>query len=172
MHQKYLLILFYSATGAVRNLAHAIADGAEKKGLEVKIRTVPKVSTVTEAGEPNLPSEGEIYCSKEDLISCSGLALGSPTRFGSMAAPLKYFLDSTGDIWSNHELENKPGCVFTSTGSQHGGQEITLFNLMTYMLHQGMILLAHPIQFLSLAILKVVELPMDPHMSLIPSKET
>ncbi len=144
MHQKYLLILFYSATGAVRNLAHAIADGAEKKGLEVKIRTVPKVSTVTEAGEPNLPSEGEIYCSKEDLINCSGLALGSPTRFGSMAAPLKYFLDSTGDIWSNNELENKPGCVFTSTGSQHGGQEITLFNMMTYMLHQGMIFIGSP----------------------------
>ena len=144
MHQKYLLILFYSATGAVRNLAHAIADGAEKKGLEVKIRTVPKVSTVTEAGEPNLPSEGEIYCSKEDLVNCSGLALGSPTRFGSMAAPLKYFLDSTGDIWSNNELENKLGCVFTSTGSQHGGQEITLFNMMTYMLHQGMIFIGSP----------------------------
>ena len=101
MHQKYLLILFYSATGAVRNLAHALADGAEKKGLEVKIRTVPKVSTVAEAVEPSMPSEGEIYCTKEDLIHCTGLALGSPTRFGSMAAPLKYFLDSTGDIWPN-----------------------------------------------------------------------
>ena len=77
-------------------------------------------------------------------MNCSGLALGSPTRFGSMAAPLKYFLDSTGDIWSNNELENKPGCVFTSTGSQHGGQEITLFNLMTYMLHQGMIFVGTP----------------------------
>ena len=144
MHQKYLLILFYSATGAVKNLAHAIADGAEKKGLEVKIRSVPKVSTVAEATEPNLPDKGEIYCAKEDLVNCSGLALGSPTRFGSMAAPLKYFLDSTGDVWSNHELENKPGCVFTSTGSQHGGQEITLFNLMTYMLHQGMIFVGSP----------------------------
>ena len=144
MHQKYLLILFYSATGAVKNLAHAIADGAEKKGLEVKIRTVPKVSTVAEATQPNLPDKGEIYCTKEDLVNCSGMALGSPTRFGSMAAPLKYFLDSTGDVWSNHELENKPGCVFTSTGSQHGGQEITLFNLMTYMLHQGMIFVGSP----------------------------
>ena len=128
----------------MKNLAHALADGAEKKGLEVKIRTVPKVSTVTKAAEPNIPSEGEIYCTKEDLVNCSGLALGSPTRFGSMAAPLKYFLDSTGDIWSNNELENKPGCVFTSTGSQHGGQEITLFNLMTYMLHQGMIFIGSP----------------------------
>ena len=142
MHQKYLLILFYSATGSVKHLAHAIADGAEKKGLEVKIRTVPKVSAVIEAVEPNLPSEGEIYCTKDDLVNCSGLALGSPTRFGSMAAPLKYFLDSTGDIWSNNELEDKLGCVFTSTGSQHGGQEMTLFNLMTYMLHQGIIVVA------------------------------
>ncbi len=144
MHQKYLLILFYSASGAVRSLAHAIADGAEKQGLEVKIRTVPKVSAVTEAVESSLPTEGEIFCTKDDLIGCAGLALGSPTRFGSMAAPLKYFLDSTGDIWSNHELENKLGCVFTSTGSQHGGQEITLFNLMTYMLHQGMIFIGSP----------------------------
>ena len=144
MHEKYLLILFYSASGAVKNLAHALADGAEKKGLEVKIRTVPKVSTIAEAVEANMPIEGEIYCTKDDLVNCSGLALGSPTRFGSMAAPLKYFLDSTGDIWSNHELENKPGCVFTSTGSQHGGQEITLFNLMTYMLHQGMIFIGTP----------------------------
>ena len=144
MHQNYLLILFYSATGAVKNLAHAIADGAEKKGIEVRIRTVPKVSSVAEAVEASIPEKGEIYCTKEDLIGCAGIALGSPTRFGSMAAPLKYFLDSTGDIWSNNELENKLGCVFTSTGSMHGGQEITLFNLMTYLLHQGVIFVGSP----------------------------
>ena len=144
MHQKYLLILFYSATGSVKNIAHAMADGAEKKGVEVRIRTVPKVSTVAEATEPSIPDEGEIYCTKDDLIGCAGLALGSPTRFGSMAAPLKYFLDSTGDIWSNNELEDKLGCVFTSTGSQHGGQEMTLFNLMTYMLHQGIFVVGSP----------------------------
>ena len=144
MHQKYLLILFYSATGSVKNLAHAMADGAEKKGVEVRIRTVPKVSTVAETTEPSMPDKGEIYCTKDDLIGCAGLALGSPTRFGSMAAPLKYFLDSTGDIWSNNELEDKLGCVFTSTGSQHGGQEMTLFNLMTYMLHQGIIVVGSP----------------------------
>lgn len=144
MTEKYLLILFYSASGAVKNLAHAIADGAEELDIEVKIRTVPKVSTNPESTEPSIPKEGEIFCTKEDLLKCAGLALGSPTRFGSMAAPLKYFLDSTGDIWSNHELENKPGCVFTSTGSQHGGQEITLFNLMTYMLHQGMVFVGSP----------------------------
>jgi NAD(P)H dehydrogenase (quinone) len=144
MHEKYLLILFYSATGAVKNLAHAIADGAEKQGLESKIRTVPKVSANHETTESELPDSGEIYCSKKDLINCSGLALGSPTRFGSMAAPMKYFLDSTGDLWANHELEDKLGCVFTSTGSMHGGQEITLFNLMTYLLHQGMIFVGTP----------------------------
>ena len=144
MHQKYLLILFYSATGAVKNLAHAIADGAEKKGIEVRIRTVPKVSSVAEAVEASIPEKGEIYCTKEDLINCNGLAIGSPTRFGSMAAPLKYFLDSTGDIWSTNALENKPGIAFTSTGSMHGGQEITLFNIHTYMLHQGMVICGIP----------------------------
>ena len=162
MHQKYLLILFYSATGAVKNLAHAIADGAEKKGLEVRIRTVPKVSSVAEAVEASIPEKGEIYCTKEDLIGCSGLALGSPTRFGSMAAPLKYFLDSTGDIWSNNELENKIGCVFTSTGSMHGGQEITLFNLMTYLLHQGVIFVGSPYSISNLSSTKSGGTPYGP----------
>ena len=162
MHQKYLLILFYSATGAVKNLAHAIADGAEKKGIEVRIRTVPKVSSVAEAVEASIPEKGEIYCTKEDLIDCAGIALGSPTRFGSMAAPLKYFLDSTGDIWSNHELENKLGCVFTSTGSMHGGQEITLFNLMTYLLHQGVIFVGSPYSISGLSITKSGGTPYGP----------
>ena len=166
MHQKYLLSLFYSATGEVKNLAHAIADGAEKKGLEVRIRTVPKVSTVAEAVEPSIPEKGEIYCTKEDLIDCAGIALGSPTRFGSMAAPLKYFLDSTGDIRSNHELENKLGCVFTSTGSMHGGQEITLFNLMTYLLHQGVIFVGSPYSISDLSITKSGGTPYGPsHVS-------
>ena len=162
MHQKYLLILFYSATGAVKNLAHAIADGAEKKGLEVRIRTVPKVSSVAEAVEASIPEKGEIYCTKEDLIDCAGIALGSPTRFGSMAAPLKYFLDSTGDIWSNNELENKLGCVFTSTGSMHGGQEITLFNLMTYLLHQGVICVGSPYSISDLSSTKSGGTPYGP----------
>ena len=166
MHQKYLLILFYSATGAVKNLAHAIADGAEKKGIEVRIRTVPKVSSIAEAVEASIPEKGEIYCTKEDLIDCAGIALGSPTRFGSMAAPLKYFLDSTGDIWSNHELENKLGCVFTSTGSMHGGQEITLFNLMTYLLHQGVIFVGSPYSISDLSITKSGGTPYGPsHVS-------
>ena len=144
MENKYLLILFYSAGGSVRNIAHAIADGAEQENLNVRIRTVPKVSSVTEQTEKNIPEKDEVYCTKEDLINCSGLALGSPTRFGSMAAPLKYFLDSTGDLWSANTLEDIPGLAFTSTGSMHGGQEVTQFNLLTYMLHQGMIILGTP----------------------------
>jgi len=144
MENKYLLILFYSAGGSVRNIAHAIAEGAEEYNLNVKIRTVPKVSSVSEQVEPEIPEKDEIYCTKDDLINCSGLALGSPTRFGSMASPLKYFLDSTGDLWASNTLENTPGIVFTSTGSMHGGQEITQFNLLTYMLHHGMIILGSP----------------------------
>jgi NAD(P)H dehydrogenase (quinone) len=144
MENKYLLILFYSAGGSVRNIAHAIADGAEQENLSARIRTVPRVSSVAEQTETKIPEKDEIYCTKEDLINCSGLALGSPTRFGSMAAPLKYFLDSTGDLWSANTLEDIPGLAFTSTGSMHGGQEITQFNLITYMLHQGMIILGTP----------------------------
>ena len=144
MENKYLLILFYSAGGSVRNVAHAIADGAESKGITVKIRTVPKVSTVTEKTEPEIPTKDEIYCTKEDLINCSGLAIGSPTRFGSMASSLKYFLDTTGDLWATNALEDIPGIAFTSTGSMHGGQETTLFNLLTYMLHHGMIIHGSP----------------------------
>ena len=144
MENKYLLILFYSAGGSVRNVAHAIADGAESKGITVKIRTVPKVSSVTENTEPEIPTKDEIYCTKEDLINCSGLAMGSPTRFGSMASSLKYFLDTTGDLWATNALEDIPGIAFTSTGSMHGGQETTLFNLLTYMLHHGMIIHGSP----------------------------
>ena len=150
MENKYLLILFYSAGGSVRNIAHAIADGAESEGIKVKIRTVAKVSAVTEKTESEIPSKDEIYCTKEDLINCNGLALGSPTRFGSMAAPLKYFLDTTGDLWATNALENKPGIAFTSTGSMHGGQEVTIFNLITFMLHHGMIISGTPYSFINL----------------------
>ena len=144
MDKNFLLILFYSASGSVKNLAHAIADGAEESGLNTKIRTVPRVSSKAEQTEPTLPEENEIYCTKEDLIGCAGMAIGSPTRFGSIASPLKYFLDSTGDIWSNNTLNGKPGLAFTSTGSMHGGQEITLFNIITFMLHHGMLVSGSP----------------------------
>ena len=147
MEKSFLLILFYSASGSVKNLAHAIADGAEEQNLNVKLRTVPKISAQNKKIDPEIPESGEIYCSKEDLINCAGLAIGSPTRFGSMAAPLKYFLDSTGDLWSTNALEDKPGIAFTSTGSMHGGQEITLFNLHTFMLHHGMLISGVPYSF-------------------------
>jgi len=147
MKKSFLLILFYSASGSVKNLAHAIADGAEEQNLNVKLRTVPKISAQNKKIDPEIPESGEIYCSKEDLINCAGLAIGSPTRFGSVAAPLKYFLDSTGDLWSTNALEDKPGIAFTSTGSMHGGQEITLFNLHTFMLHHGMLISGVPYSF-------------------------
>ena len=147
MEKSFLLILFYSASGSVKNLAHAIADGAEEQNFNVKLRTVPKISAQNKKIDPEIPESGEIYSSKEDLINCSGLALGSPTRFGSMAAPLKYFLDSTGDLWSTNALEDKPGIAFTSTGSMHGGQEITLFILHTFMLHHGMLISGVPYSF-------------------------
>ena len=144
MKENYLLVLFYSASGSVKKIAHAIADGAEDAGLKVKIRTVPKVSAKNEKVEATLPDTGEVYCTKDDLINCSGLALGSPTRFGSMASSLRYFLDSTGDLWATNTMENKPGIVFTSTGSMHGGLEATLFNLITFMLRHGMIVAGSP----------------------------
>ena len=150
MEKNFLLVLFYSASGSVKNLAHAIADGAENESMDIKIRTVPKVSPNIEKSDPDIPNSGEIYCTKEDLINCSGLALGSPTRFGSMAAPLKYFLDTTGDLWATNALENKPGIAFTSTGSMHGGQEVTIFNLITFMLHHGMIISGTPYSFTNL----------------------
>ena len=150
MEKHGLLVLFYSASGSVKNLAHAIADGAENESMDIKIRTVPKVSPSVEKSDPDVPNSGEIYCTKEDLINCSGLALGSPTRFGSMAAPLKYFLDTTGDLWATNALENKPGIAFTSTWSMHGGQEVTIFNLITFMLHHGMIISGTPYSFTNL----------------------
>ena len=144
MEKNFLLILFYSASGSVKNLAHAIADGAEESNIKVKIRTVPKVSSKNEKVDPSIPDTGEIYCTKDDLINCGGMAIGSPTRFGSMASPMKYFLDSTGALWATSALENKPGIAFTSTSSMHGGQESTLFNLITFMLHQGMLIAGTP----------------------------
>ena len=144
MEKNFLLILFYSASGSVKNLAHAIADGAEESNIKVKIRTVPRISSKNEKVDPSIPDAGEIYCTKDDLINCGGMAIGSPTRFGSMASPMKYFLDSTGDLWATNALENKPGIAFTSTSSMHGGQESTLFNLITFMLHQGMLIAGTP----------------------------
>ena len=141
---SHILVLYYSRYGNTKAMAEKIAEGVEQSGLEARIRTVPAVSPNCEATEPDIPPEGHIYCSQEDLKECAGLILGSPTRFGNMAAPLKYFLDTTGDIWLNGDLIGKPAGVFTSTGSLHGGQETTLLSMMLPLMHQGMVLAGLP----------------------------
>ncbi|MDO3388799.1 NAD(P)H:quinone oxidoreductase [Gilvimarinus sp. SDUM040013] len=141
----YVLVLYYSRSGATAELAQAIARGVEAiAGVEAKLRTVPPVSPDSEASVPEIPQDGAIYCTKDDLRYCSALALGSPTRFGNMAAPLKYFLDTTSDLWLNGDLIDKPAGVFTSTGSLHGGQETTLTSMMLPLLHHGMIVTGIP----------------------------
>ena len=141
----YLLVLYYSRQGATRELAMHIARGIEQvAGMEARLRTVPPVSPDTEASAPPIPEEGAVYCTQEELANCAGLALGSPTRFGNMAAPLKYFLDGTSGLWMSGALIGKPACVFTSSASLHGGQESTLLSMMTPLLHHGMVLCGIP----------------------------
>ena len=140
----YILVLYYSRNGHVKTLADQIALGIENAGMEARLRTVAAVSTVCEATETDIPSAGDIYCSEDDLANCAGLLLGSPTRFGNMAAPLKYFIDGTAGLWMNGSLINKPAGVFTSTSSLHGGQESTLLTMMLPLLHQGMVLAGIP----------------------------
>ncbi len=142
---SYILILYYSRYGATAEMANHVARGVgEIPELETRIRTVPSVSTVTEAVEDNIPASGPPYVALEDLKNCAGLILGSPTRFGNMAAPLKYFLDSTSSLWVAGELCGKPAGVFTSTSSLHGGQEATLLSMMLPLLHHGMLLMGLP----------------------------
>ncbi|WP_341936565.1 NAD(P)H:quinone oxidoreductase [Marinimicrobium sp. C2-29] len=141
----YILILYYSRYGATREMAQQIARGVRKTGtMEARLRTVPPVSPNTEASEPAVPDSGAPYATLDDLRGCAGLILGSPTRFGNMAAPLKYFLDTTGGIWVNGDLIDKPAAVFTSTSSLHGGQESTLLSMMLPLLHQGMLIVGQP----------------------------
>jgi NAD(P)H dehydrogenase (quinone) len=144
MTSPYILVLYYSRNGHVKKLAEEIALGVEAGGMEARLRTVPAVSTVCEATEDDIPDSGDIYCSEEDLVNCSGLLLGSPTRFGNMAAPLKYFIDGTAGLWMNGNLIDKPAGVFTSTSSLHGGQESTLLSMMIPLLHQGMLISGIP----------------------------
>ena len=140
-----ILILYYSVGGSVRRMAEFIAEGAERvPGAMARLRTVPKVATVTQTTAPAIPPEGAPYCELQDLESCAALALGSPTRFGNMAAPLKHFLDGTGPLWLSGALAGKPACVFTSTASLHGGQETTLLSMMLPLLHQGMLIVGLP----------------------------
>lgn len=140
----YILVLYYSRHGATRALAQWIARGVEATGMEARVRTVPEVSSICEASADAIPAEGDLYCTAEDLAACAGLLLGSPTRFGNMAAPLKYFIDSTTSLWVSGALVDKPAAVFTSTGSLHGGQESTLLSMMIPLLHHGMVLLGLP----------------------------
>jgi NAD(P)H dehydrogenase (quinone) len=141
----YILVLYYSRYGATLEMAKQIARGIEQAGdIEARLRTVPAVSPVTEATEPSVPSEGAIYCSESDLKNCAGLILGSPTRFGNMAAPLKYFLDGTSNAWVNGDLIDKPAAAFTSTSTLHGGQESTLLSMMLPLIHQGMLITGIP----------------------------
>lgn len=140
-----ILVLYYSRYGATRELALAIARGIDSvPGAQSRIRTVPAVSTVCEATQPDIPTDGPPYAELRDLAECDGLALGSPTRFGNMAAALKYFLDGTSTDWLAGTLSGKPACVFTSTGSLHGGQESTLLSMMLPLLHHGMLMLGIP----------------------------
>ena len=140
----YVLVLYYSRNGHVKMLAEQIAQGVEMDGVEARLRTVPCVSTVCESTEQSIPESGDIYCTEDELANCSGLLIGSPTRFGNMAAPLKYFLDGTGGLWASGALIGKPAGVFTSTSSMHGGQEATLLSMMTPLLHHGMLIAGIP----------------------------
>ena len=140
-----ILVLYYSRSGHTAAMAKQIARGVEEaEGCEAILRTVPPVSTTTEAIEPSIPEHGAPYAHQDDLANCDGLILGSPTRFGNMAAPLKYFIDQSGSIWMSAKLSGKPAAVFTSTGSLHGGQETTLLTMMMPLLHHGMVITGLP----------------------------
>ena len=140
-----LLVLYYSQGGAVKDMAQLIARGVESvSGAKARIRTVPKISANCEATEPEIPTKGDPYVELSDLEECIGLALGSPTRFGNMAAPMKYFIDGTTNLWLKGALIGKPAAVFTSTGSMHGGNESTLLTMMLPLMHHGMLIVGLP----------------------------
>ena len=147
-----ILVLYYSHTGAVKELANHIARGVESVAdMSARVRTVPKVAIVTEVAAPAVPESGAPYVSSADLQECVGMAMGSPTRFGNMAAPLKYFLDGTGGEWMRGTLVGKPAAIFTSTSSMHGGNESTLLTMMLPLLHHGMVIVGIPYSEASLS---------------------
>jgi NAD(P)H dehydrogenase (quinone) len=142
---KEVLVLYYSRHGAVRQMAQLVARGVgEVQGMSARVRTVPPVSPTSEATSPAIPDEGAPYVELSDLAECAALALGSPTRFGNMAAPMKHFLDTTSSLWLSGALAGKPAAVFTSTSSMHGGQETTLVSMMLPLLHHGMLIVGVP----------------------------
>lgn len=145
MSGPYILVLYYSRQGATATMAEQVARGvALVPGVEARLRTVPPVSATCEQVEDEIPAEGPLYCSLDDLRDCAGLVMGSPTRFGNMAAPLKYFLDQSSGLWLSGAMIDKPAAVFTSTSSLHGGQEATLLSMMLPLLHHGMLLAGLP----------------------------
>jgi len=139
-----ILVLYYSSGGTTKQLAKLIARGVEDQDVETIIRTVPKISATTEATEDSIPTDGDCYVTQQELSECIGLAVGSPTRFGNMAAPLKYFIDQTSNLWMNGELAGKPVTFFSSSSSLHGGQESTLLTMMIPFLHHGMLVSGIP----------------------------
>jgi|TARA_R110000822_G_scaffold87404_15_gene203405 NAD(P)H dehydrogenase (quinone) len=142
--EAYVLVLYYSRHGATEKLAQHIARGVEQAGVEARLRTVPAVSAVCEATADDIPENGALYATEDDLRHCAGLVMGSPTRFGNMAAPLKYFLDGTSGLWMSGALIGKPAALFTSSASLHGGQESTLLTMMMPLLHHGMLITGIP----------------------------
>ena len=142
MHE--ILVLYYSHHGAVKQMAQYVARGIGEAGASARVRTVPRVSTGAEATEPAVPDSGAPYVELKDLEECIALAVGSPTRFGNMAAPMKYFWDGTGSLWMKGALAGKPAAVFTSSSSMHGGQETTLTSMMLPLLHHGMLIVGLP----------------------------
>ncbi len=140
-----ILVLYYSRHGAVREMARLVARGIEQvPGAGARLRTVPQVASVTTVAQPAIPDAGAPYCELTDLEQCAGLALGTPTRFGNMAAPMKHFWDGTGALWLRGALAGKPAAVFTSTSSLHGGQETTLLSMMLPLMHHGMLIVGLP----------------------------
>ncbi|AOU98604.1 NAD(P)H:quinone oxidoreductase, type IV [Acidihalobacter yilgarnensis] len=140
-----ILVLYYSRRGGTAEMARRIARGIEEiGGMQARLRTVPAVSPTCEAVDDTIPASGAPYATLDDLKDCAGLILGSPTRFGNMAAPLKYFLDQTSGLWLSGALAGKPGAVFTSTGALHGGQESTLLSMMLPLMHHGMLMVGIP----------------------------
>lgn len=167
-----ILVLYYSRYGATAKMAEFIARGIEEEGsFEAKIRTVPSVSTTVEAVEDSIPSQGPLYATIDDLKDCAALALGSPTRFGNMAAALKYFLDGTSSLWLSGKLSGKPATVFTATSSLHGGQETTLLSMMLPLLHHGMLIMGTPYTEKDLLTTKSGGTPYGPsHLSGVDSR--
>lgn len=140
-----VLVLYYSATGSVASLARSVARGIDSvEGMRARVRTVPKVATVVDKPMPAVPAEGPPYVEARDLEECVAVALGSPTRFGNMAAPLKHFIDGLGSEWSRGTLAGKPAAVFSATATMHGGQETTLVTMMLPLLHHGMVIVGLP----------------------------